>query len=389
MPSSEPTECMYHGDRAGFAVLTRELKRNRVLPKPYLTRLASAVCSCRKCKTDINQMLRETDLGHMIKHLEEEELPRLSASLVNYLLRIIRKTPFEQYCETKLLYIVYKALAERSYDELTYNAINSRPKPLPPVAAVKNPGRISMSKKQFNCMQNKKLRKKDSVRHVILPLFARNVLKLKQSHDYQRLREEFAPDGLFVSFCEKENTNFINSNQTKTAVQLYLKNVGRFSSLVAKLKQVAENLQTERDDQLRTRKQMCLERNVEPHHDNQTITEFALDLKESSGSQFGKKKSTKRKHKKPLILSGGHCLNCLAPFVDIHTKERECRHHPGFLVYPKQVWSCCKRKSKELKADYAVHSQTGCRTSQHNWRPHKKHQPRVGRNLFYNGDHEV
>ena len=49
MPSSEPTECMYHGDRAGFAVLTRELKRNRVLPKPYLTRLASAVCSCRKC----------------------------------------------------------------------------------------------------------------------------------------------------------------------------------------------------------------------------------------------------------------------------------------------------------------------------------------------------
>ena len=49
MPSSEPTECMYHGDRAGFAVLTRELKRNRVLPKPYLTRIASAVCSCRKC----------------------------------------------------------------------------------------------------------------------------------------------------------------------------------------------------------------------------------------------------------------------------------------------------------------------------------------------------
>lgn len=43
-----PTQCMYHGNRVQFAVLTTELRKNRVIPKQYLTRLASAVCSCRR-----------------------------------------------------------------------------------------------------------------------------------------------------------------------------------------------------------------------------------------------------------------------------------------------------------------------------------------------------
>lgn len=38
-----------------------------------------------------------------------------------------------------------------------------------------------------------------------------------------------------------------------------------------------------------------------------------------------------RKPKKASVLSGGHCLQCLAPFVDIHATDRVCRHHPGFI----------------------------------------------------------
>lgn len=37
------------------------------------------------------------------------------------------------------------------------------------------------------------------------------------------------------------------------------------------------------------------------------------------------------KPKKASVLSGGHCLQCLAPFVDIHATDRVCRHHPGFI----------------------------------------------------------
>lgn len=69
--------------------------------------------------------MTEEDLLHVTKHLEEVELPKMTPNLRSYLHNVIEQTfSLEQYCETKLLYIVYRALMDSSYDELTYNAIN-------------------------------------------------------------------------------------------------------------------------------------------------------------------------------------------------------------------------------------------------------------------------
>lgn len=68
--------------------------------------------------------MTEEDLLHVTKHLEEVELPKMTPNLRSYLHNVIEQTfSLEQYCETKLLYVVYRALMDSSYDELTYNAI--------------------------------------------------------------------------------------------------------------------------------------------------------------------------------------------------------------------------------------------------------------------------
>lgn len=383
-----PTQCMYHGNRVQFAVLTKELRKNRVIPKQYLTRLASAVCSCRRHKTSSLHLMTEEDLLHVTKHLEEVELPKMTPNLRSYLHNVIEQTfSLEQYCETKLLCIVYRALMDSSYDELTYNAIN-RNKVFKPEE--KKPER--MTKKQFDCMKNRKLKKDSNLTRLVLPMFARNIKKFKESPGYKQVRDDFAPDGLFVFFCDDENSNFIVSNQKQTAVKVYLRDNKNFPVVKAKMIEVANELQESEDLRHRSYK-----RHTRPKYwstddfedDVGTITDVALKVKESSKAEFKKKRTNKKKPKKASVLSGGHCLQCLAPFVDIHATDRVCRHHPGFIVHPELVWSCCDAKSEESSADYMMHQRTGCRTSQHNWRPCKKHQSKPGKNLVYERDFNI
>ncbi|XP_062618748.1 uncharacterized protein LOC134280354 [Saccostrea cucullata] len=378
-------ECLFHGDRVQFHALTRNLKENRVIPKTYLGRLASAVCSCRKNRTNISQLMTMDDLRHVMEHLEEKELSKMTLSLRNYLRGIIKETiSLEQYGKTKLLYIVYNALVNSSFDELTYDAINSRPKPLPATSDVQ---KQRMTRDQFVCMKNKRLSRKDLVREIYLPMFARNVKKFTESAQYKCVKQDYDKVKLFVWFCDKENTEFINSNQKKTAVKLYMKDPSQFEAVKYNLVQIAETIQTKQDTKWdakktarRTRTYMYRKWDYQDPNFS-SITDIALQVKECSESEY-KKKTVKKKVKKSSILTGGHCMNCLAPFVDIHTNDRECRHHPGYIMNPKLVWSCCRRKSGEQKADHTMHKKTGCSTTQHNWRPHKKHQAKVLKDLF-------
>uniref|UniRef100_A0A8W8KDK3 Uncharacterized protein n=1 Tax=Magallana gigas TaxID=29159 RepID=A0A8W8KDK3_MAGGI len=278
---------------------------------------------------------------------------------------------------------------DSSYDELTYNAIN-RNKVFKPEE--KKPER--MTKKQFDCMKNRKLKKDSNLTRLVLPMFARNIKKFKESPGYKQVREDFASDGLFVFFCDDENSNFIVSNQKQTAVKVYLRDNKNFPVVKAKMIEVANELQESEDLRHRSYK-----RHARPKYwstddfedDVGTITDVgkslqlnqrhklylsswgikdlnlsvflfriaALKVKESSKAEFKKKRTNKKKPKKASVLSGGHCLQCLAPFVDIHATDRVCRHHPGFIVHPELVWSCCDAKSEESSADYMMHQKTG------------------------------
>ncbi|XP_061188521.1 uncharacterized protein LOC133196678 [Saccostrea echinata] len=388
MADRNSEECLFHGDRVQFHALTRGLKENRVIPKTYLTRLASAVCSCRRHKTNTSQLMTMDDLRHVMEHLEEVELPKMTLALRNCLRGIIKEThSLEQYGKTKLLYIVYNALVNSSFDELTYNSINSRPKPMPTTTDVQ---KQRMTKEQFVCMKNKRLSRKELVRQINLPMFGRNIKKFTESAEYKCVKQDYDNVKLFVWFCDKENTDFINSNQKKTAVKLYMKDLREFEAVKYKLVQIAEKIQTLQDTQREARK--SARRAYRYYHDPtdfepdfRSITDIALQVKESSESEY-KKKTIKKKAKKSSILTGGHCMNCLAPFVDIHTSDRECRHHPGYIMNPKLVWSCCRRRCGEQKADHTMHKRTGCSTTQHNWRPHKKHQAKVVKDLFDESD---
>lgn len=384
-----PIQCMYHGNRVQFAVLTTELRKNRVIPKQYLTRLASAVCSCRRHKTSILHLMTEEDLLHVTKHLEEVELPKMTPNLRTCIRNVIEQTfSLEQYCETKLLYIVYRALVDSSYDELTYSAINTNPKAFTPEEKKLE----RMTKKQFDCMKNRKLKKDSNVTRLVLPMFARNIKKFKESPRYKQVRDDFAPDGLFVFFCDVENTNFIVSNEKQTAVKVYLKNNEKFPVVKAKMIEVANELQESEDLRHRSYKRHVRHKywSTDDFEDDVgTITDVALKVKESSKAEFKKKRTNKKKPKRASVLSGGHCLQCLAPFVNIHTNDRVCRHHPGYIVHPELVWSCCDAKSQDSSVDYMMHQRTGCRTSQHNWRPHKRHQSKLGKNLVYESDFNI
>lgn len=387
-----PTQCMYHGNRVQFALLTKELRKSKVIPKQYLTRLASAVCSCRRHKTSILQLMTEEDLLRVTKHLEDIELPKMTTTLRTCLHNIIEQTSsLEQYCETKLLYIVYRALVDSSYEELTYDAINRRPKAFTPEE--KKPEQIRMTRKQFECMKIRKLKKGSNITHIVLPMFARNIKKFKESPGYKQLRKDFAHDGLFVFFCDEENTNFIKANQKHTALKVYLGDTENFPIVKAKMLEVANQLQESEDRRHnKSHKRHFRQKywNTEDFEDDVgTITDVALDFKESFKAEFKKKRTNKKKPNRASVLSGGHCLQCLAPFFDIHTTDRVCKHHPGYLVHPELVWSCCSVKSQESKADHIMHQKTGCRTSQHNWRPHKKHQSKLGKNLLCESDYNI
>lgn len=45
-----------------------------------------------------------------------------------------------------------------------------------------------------------------------------------------------------------------------------------------------------------------------------------------------------RRAKKSSALTGGHCMNCSALFLDIHTDDSVCRHHPGYLRKCGRSW---------------------------------------------------
>lgn len=104
-----------------------------------------------------------------------------------------------------------------------------------------------MTKKQFDSMKNRKLKKDSNVTRLVLPMFARNIKKFKESPGYKQVRDDFAPDGLFVFFCDVENTNFIVSNEKQTAVKVYLKNNEKFPVVKAKMIEVANELQESED----------------------------------------------------------------------------------------------------------------------------------------------
>lgn len=188
--------------------------------------------------------MTEEDLLHVTKHLEEVELPKMTPNLRTCIRNVIEQTfSLEQYCETKLLYIVYRALVDSSYDELTYSAINTNPKAFTP----KEKKLERMTKKQFDSMKNRKLKKDSNVTRLVLPMFARNIKKFKESPGYKKVRDDFAPDGLFVFFCDVENTNFIVSNEKQTAVKVYLKDIEKFPVVKAKMIEVANELQESED----------------------------------------------------------------------------------------------------------------------------------------------
>ncbi|XP_056003492.1 uncharacterized protein LOC125657479 [Ostrea edulis] len=400
MPAREPiTGCLYHGDRVQFHVLTKGLKENRVIPKAYLTRLASAVCSCRRHKTDIHLLMTTEDLCHMTNHLRDVKLPNMTTSLRNYLHSIIKAThSLEQYGEVKLLYVVYNALVNNAFDELTYNAINSRPKQIP---TTKNTTAVTkhrrMTKKQFICMKNKKLSKKDNVRKVILPMYARNMRKFTESKEYKSVKENYGNAKFFLWCCDEENTNFINSNQKKTSVKLYMKDerVSLFEAVRKELMQIAAKLQADLDREREKLKQLRRAYRLQRedcYHDSEpvfeTFTDIALQVKVSSKAEY-EKRTIKKRAKKSSALTGGHCMNCSALFLDIHTDDSVCRHHPGYLLYTKQVWSCCNAKCSERRADHTLHKNTGCSTAQHNWRRHKKHQPKLSKELLDDSEKTV
>lgn len=200
------------------------------------------------------------DLCHMTNHLRDVKLPNMTTSLRNYLHSIIKAThSLEQYGEVKLLYVVYNALVNNAFDELTYNAINSRPKQIP---TTKNTTAVTkhrrMTKKQFICMKNKKLSKKDNVRKVILPMYARNMRKFTESKEYKSVKENYGNAKFFLWCCDEENTNFINSNQKKTSVKLYMKDerVSLFEAVRKELMQIAAKLQADLDREREKLKQV-------------------------------------------------------------------------------------------------------------------------------------
>ncbi|CAG2222636.1 unnamed protein product [Mytilus edulis] len=358
--------CLYHADKCHFDIVTRDIEKAKIIPRNYVKRLAMCVCSCRKNKFKITDEVRQLDLQEMANYLgnciKSEKWP---VSLVSMLKPLLLDVRLQQYSQSMLVWILYKAINCQ-----TYSLLDSLIKKKEPGEVPKKPEQ-KMTAVQFNHMINKKWRNSLYKIEVIVPMFAGNTKVLQNDERFQNL--QLKHKDVVVKIDNKANSEFIDKNLKKTKVKLGGKVKDGLHEMARHLIKIGEDIQKildkKRSDIFQKKKMARLQRknyqdsNIDEPDESLLYKEEMTDLykRRCEANRIGNKTRTPG-----ASLKDGHCINCLDKFVTLKHPD-VCKYHPGFIDLEGN-WNCCGMKSQFNQPTLKEHQITGCSTGVHNWR---------------------
>ncbi|KAK3577848.1 hypothetical protein CHS0354_010409 [Potamilus streckersoni] len=354
--------CFFHEDRFQFENLIREIKICRWIPRPYINRVAMAICSCRRKK----RMLDENEVKRALVFLQEIVLMHntqetiLPETLAEFLYSSINGICNES--RKRLLCILFET-KNKDFHNLTRETISNIHNLGEKILKEKNKNKIPPVILARLLMKKKKAM---SVKEEIcLPMHPRLVKRL-----HREINGNFyqfgAKNKCFLELEKSKNLDSIVNRIKQTFVRVLCQDLESLQDVINQLLPAARKVQKQADNRRKIYFQNLA--NIASNEDTE------LYLKEILTDDFGKKVSASQRKKKNKyqVPLGGHCLHCLKPFKSLKkNSDKACTYHPGFISHAGR-WSCCDREAEENVPTQKGHKEKGCCVAPHVWRINKK-----------------
>ncbi|KAL3860677.1 hypothetical protein ACJMK2_010768 [Sinanodonta woodiana] len=353
--------CFFHEDRFQFENLIREIKACRWVPRPYVNRVAMAICSCRKKKKSLDEKEVKTAFNFFQKIVlkndtHETTLPK---TLADFLHSSLNGTFNES--RKRLLCILFEA-KNKDFHNLTRETVSN----------IHNMGEKICKKKDHKKIPPeilarllvKKKKSMSIVEEICLPMYPR-LMKPLQIEINGHFKEFGAKNKCFLELDESKNLVSIENSIKQTFVRVFCHNLESLQDIKYQLIPAARKVQEQADD----RREMYLQ-----YMANNQVT--YLDENDIDADDFGKEDVTNqrkyRKKSKRRIPQSGHCLHCLKPFKKLKKScDQTCTYHPGSISHVGR-WSCCDREAKANVPTQEEHKDQGCCVATHIWKINKK-----------------
>ncbi|KAK3577849.1 hypothetical protein CHS0354_010410 [Potamilus streckersoni] len=354
--------CFFHEDRFQFENLIREIKTCRWIPRPYINRVAMAICSCRKKK----RMLDENEVKRALVFLQEIVLMHntretiLPETLAEFLYSSLNGICNES--RKRLLCILFET-KNKDFHNLTRETISN----------IHNLGEKNLKEKDKNMIPPEILarlltRKKKAMpieQNICLPMYPR-LMKLLHIEINGHFHQFGAKNKCFLELEESKNLDSIDNSIKQTFVRVLCRDFESLQDIINQLLRAARKVQEQADNRremyLQSLANMADDEDTEPYE------------KGIFSDDFGKKVAASQRKKKSMcpVPPAGHCLHCLKPFERYKkTSDKACTYHPGFISHAGR-WSCCDREAEENIPTQKEHKDRGCCVATHVWKINKK-----------------
>lgn len=391
--------CLFHSARPQFDKMVRSVQQAKIIPKQFAGRLAMAVCSCRKKKINVCALMTEKELHDKMLELKdrlcvEKDWPD---SLIDYFYQVLSDDiSLEHDSKCRFIYVIHQAIIYNNYDMLTRAAVSSNIQEVKPVKKLDNK---PLPKHVVDIIIRRKMRKANIQRKLSLSMFPGNLKSLQECPDFVELVAE-NKNNVNIVFNHSENTKHMKNNNNQTEAMVAGGDEKIIKEFCEALKKLAINQQKKMDTRYKAIKERRSRRRK--HVFNVTMTTDYDDVNNDTNLKdeladnyaFTRKKLWQKKSQasgqktaNQSVLMGGHCLSCLKPFNGLKTELREkdpCIYHPGYTYFNIEDstirWTCCDEQALDDKPTPEDHSQTGCCSGNHIWRPHKKVSRKPGVN---------
>ncbi|XP_069114367.1 uncharacterized protein [Argopecten irradians] len=329
--------CLYHDNKLCFQQLSRDIQHSKLIPRPYVYRLAMAVCSCRRQKPNLQSLLQASDLNKIILFIQDQ-LQHRQSHLKSFLNSELQKgISLDKYSLCMLLYVINQSYQNRSYEFLQGRG-----------PGMEKPKNVNVQKpnKQKVCEMavKKTLKKLKSKAESTIPIFPGNLMQLRETDCFKKLIFEHRRH-IVLMFNKVANQRTYADKKASSHVIIHYSDPGTLSTFKSRLWSAAVEIQAAVD-----KKRLCF-------ITCQCTIVLACAVKETRQKDFTLKlKKRKCSQTSPSPLIEGQCYNCQGPFEGLKHSD-SCKHHPGFIR--DAVWTCCGEEAKKTKAFHQTHQETG------------------------------
>ncbi|XP_067652745.1 uncharacterized protein [Haliotis asinina] len=368
--------CIFHADKTGFESLRRQLQLLKVLPRYLSSRLAMAVCSCRRTRTTTINISNEefSELKQTLKGHFDQWINIASSSALAVACNILCTDSSSTSSEQRLLYIIDCALngdfTLLEAEKKTCRQSTVTKDTVPSLGGDNSDRAVKLTERQIGLMVKKRKRKMPIKDRITIPLH-RNHIELLQKvvgTHFEKICQKFK--------CVVEiDWDATNSNVKREVKQTTLLVWCRSSQTLSDIRRYLLEILNDRrlvQDTLNMKRYSYLNGETEIVRDivlsyqlTDHFTEKVLGRKRHCNRTW---QCRQRVKSLPSVLDTMLCSRCHQPYSEVLVKDMPCIFHPGQRdeADGQLTWNCCHKQSEcgDIADD---HLYTGCWTGSHMW----------------------